>query len=58
MLTSAPRTRAELAAALSRRGIPEEAAEEVLGRFTDAGLIDDATFASAWVESRHHSRGL
>ncbi|HEY2552365.1 MAG TPA: regulatory protein RecX, partial [Streptosporangiaceae bacterium] len=47
-----------LAAALSRRGIPEEAAEEVLGRFTDAGLIDDATFASAWVESRHHSRGL
>lgn len=58
MLTSAPRTRAELGRALSRRGIPAEAAEEVLGRFTDAGLIDDATFASAWVESRHHSRGL
>jgi regulatory protein len=22
------------------------------------GLIDDAAFAGAWVESRHHSRGL
>src|SRR5207248_3037332 len=26
--------------------------------FTEAGLIDDAVFARAWVESRHHSRGL
>src|SRR4029078_6701175 len=34
------------------------AAEAVLARFTDAGLIDDAAFARAWVESRHHSRGL
>jgi len=24
----------------------------------EAGLIDDASFARAWVESRHHSRGL
>ena len=58
LLTAAPRTRAELAAALSRRGVPGEAAEAVLGRFTDVGLIDDAAFARAWVESRHHSRGL
>jgi regulatory protein len=33
-------------------------AEEVLSRFEDVGLIDDAAFADAWVESRHHSRGL
>ncbi len=58
LLTAAPRTRAELAAALSRRGVPGEAAEAVLGRFTDVGLIDDAAFARAWVESRHYSRGL
>jgi len=58
MLTVAPRTRAQLATALSRRGVPEEAAEAVLGRFADVKLIDDATFASAWVESRHHGRGL
>jgi regulatory protein len=58
LLTIAPRTRAQLATALRRRGIPAEAAEAVLGRFTDVGLIDDAAFARAWVESRHYSRGL
>jgi len=58
LLTAAPRTRAELAAGLSRRGVPADAAEAVLGRFTDVGLIDDAAFARAWVESRHYSRGL
>ena len=58
LLTLAPRTRAQLAAALRKRGIPDEAANAVLGRYEDAGLIDDAAFARAWVESRHHSRGL
>jgi regulatory protein len=58
LLTIAPRTRAQLAQALSSRGVPDEAAEAVLSRFTDAGLIDDTAFARAWVESRHHSRGL
>jgi regulatory protein len=58
LLTAAPRTRAQLAAALGRRGVPGEAAEAVLGRFADVGLIDDAAFAWAWVESRHYSRGL
>jgi regulatory protein len=58
LLTIAPKTRAQLAQALRRRGITAEAAEAVLGRFTDVGLIDDAAFARAWVESRHYSRGL
>jgi regulatory protein len=58
LLTTAPRTRAQPATALRRRGVPPEAAEQVLARFTDVGLIDDAAFARAWVESRHHSRGL
>jgi len=58
LLTLAPRTRAQLADALKKRGIPGGVAEEVLGRFTDAGLIDDAAFARAWVESRHYGRGL
>jgi regulatory protein len=58
LLTLAPRTRAQLAGALRKRGIPDEAANEVLSRFEDVGLIDDAAFARAWVESRHHSRGL
>jgi len=58
LLTLAPRTRAQLAEALRKRGIPDEAADEVLSRFEDVGLIDDAAFARAWVESRHYSRGL
>ena len=58
LLTLAPRTRAQLADALRKRGIPDEVADEVLGRFVDVGLIDDAAFARSWVESRHYSRGL
>jgi regulatory protein len=53
-----PRTRAELATALSRRGISEETAAEVLDRYDEVGLIDDAAFARAWVSSRHQGRGL
>jgi regulatory protein len=58
LLTAAPRTRAQLSDALRRRGVPADAAESVLSRFTEVGLIDDATFATAWVESRHYGRGL
>jgi regulatory protein len=58
MLTAAPRTRAQLADALRRRGVPDDAAATVLARFADVGLIDDAMFASAWVETRHVGRGL
>jgi regulatory protein len=58
LLTLAPRTRAQLADALRKRGIPDEAVHEVLDRFEEVGLIDDAAFARAWVESRHYSRGL
>jgi regulatory protein len=53
-----PRTRAELSAALRRRGISDETAAEVLDRYDEVGIIDDAAFARAWVSSRHHGRGL
>ena len=58
LLALAPRTRAQLAKAMRRGGVPDDAAEAVLSRFTEVGMIDDAAFARAWVESRHHSRGL
>jgi regulatory protein len=58
LLTLQPRTRSELAAALAKRGVPDDAAETVLGRFTEVGLIDDRAFAAAWVDSRHAGRGL
>jgi len=54
----APRTQAQLADALRRRGVPDEAAASVLERFAEVKLIDDELFARAWVESRHHGRGL
>jgi len=58
LLTFRPRTRAELADALRRRGVRDEIAAAVLERFSEVGMIDDAAFARAWVTSRHHGRGL
>lgn len=57
-LDHAPRTRAELAAVLRRKGVGDEVAEQVLGRFAEVGLIDDAVFAQLWVTSRHRGKGL
>jgi regulatory protein len=57
-LTAGPRSRAQLATALARRNVPADAAAVVLDRFTEVGLVDDAEFARAWVESRHLGRGL
>jgi len=57
-LSSAPRTRAELATLLAKRDVPTEVATAVLDRFGEVGLVDDAAFASAWVDSRHVGRGL
>ncbi|WP_425458754.1 regulatory protein RecX [Actinomadura syzygii] len=58
LLTSSPRTRAQLADALRRKSVPDDVAERVLDRLTAAGLIDDEAFAQAWVQSRHTGRGL
>lgn len=57
-LTGAPKTRQQLADLLAQREVPDEAAEAVLDRFTEVGLIDDAAFARAWVSSRQAGRGL
>jgi regulatory protein len=57
-LAAQPRTRLELKNAMLRKGIEEELAELVLGKFDKAGLIDDAAFAEIWVRSRHTYNGL
>ncbi|WP_189079394.1 regulatory protein RecX [Mangrovihabitans endophyticus] len=57
-LSMRPRTRAELATALARRQISAETIADVLDRYDEVGIIDDAAFARAWVSSRHHGRGL
>ena len=57
-LAMAPKSRAQLAELMASRAVPDDVAENVLARFTDVGLIDDAAFASMLVESRHNGRGL
>lgn len=57
-LEHAPRTRAELASVLRRRGVDDGIAEQVLSRFAEVGMIDDAAFAQLWVSSRHRGKGL
>jgi regulatory protein len=58
LLTARPRSRAELATALGRKGIDPEVAERVLGRLGDVGLIDDSAFAEMVVQSGHRHRLL
>jgi regulatory protein len=57
-LTVAPQTRVQLDDAMRRRGVRDDVRNRVLDRFGEVGLIDDAMFARAWVESRHTGRGL
>ena len=53
-----PRTYIELADALTKRGIPDDVIGEVLDRYREVGMVDDAAFAHAWVSSRHRSKKL
>jgi len=43
---------------LSKRGVDDQVAEQVLGRLSEVGMIDDTLFAQMWVTSRHRGRGL
>lgn len=57
-LTIAPRTRAQLADALARRGVPDDIVQTLLDRFEEVDLVDDGEFSRMWVRSRHAGRGL
>lgn len=57
-LANRAHTRHELQCALTAKEIPSEVASAVLDRLQEVGLIDDATFASDWVESRQKRRHL
>jgi regulatory protein len=57
LLTTRARTRSELEAQLVKRGYPDELVVDVLDRFTDVGLVDDAGFAEQWVRSRRANDG-
>jgi regulatory protein len=58
LLTQRARTRAELAGALERKGVPAESATRVLDRFTEVGLIDDDALAESYALAQHRERGL
>jgi regulatory protein len=58
LLTTRPRTRAELRTKLLERDIEPAVADSVLGRLNEVGLVDDAAFAEQWVRSRHTYQGL
>ena len=58
LLTSSPRSRAQLAEAMARKDVPDDVAERVLDRFTEVGLIDDVEYARMVVRTRHAERGL
>ena len=57
-LTGTAKTRKQLADLLAKKEVPQEAANAVLDRFAEVGLIDDAAFAAAWVSTRQSGRGL
>jgi regulatory protein len=57
-LTSSPKSRSQLAAKLAERNVPAEVAEQVLDRYEEVHLVDDAEFARMWVRSRSRTRSL
>ena len=57
-LAAAPKTRHQLTEKLLKRDIPADVVQDVLDRFEEVELIDDASFAQMWVRSRHRSKGL
>lgn len=57
-LTGRARSRADLAAKLAQRNVPEEVAAPLLARFEEVGLIDDEAFARDWISQRQSGRGL
>ena len=57
-LSAAQKSRRELEQSLARKGYPEDVVVQVLDRFDEVGLVDDATYADTIVRTRHSERGL
>lgn len=56
-LTLRAHSEAELRTVLSKKNTPPEVVDELMARFREVGLVDDAGFAKSWVTSRHEHRG-
>lgn len=57
-LAVSARSRADLEQTLAKKQVSAEVAAAILDKFEDAGLVDDAEFAHAWVQARQRSKGL
>ena len=57
-LTASAKSRQQLEDKLADRNVPEDVAREVLDRFEEVDLVDDARFAEAYVRSRAVTRKL
>ncbi len=58
LLEQRARSRHELAEALRSRGVPDDAADTVLNRFAEVGLIDDVALAQNLTGAVQRERGL
>lgn len=52
LLESRLRTEQELREALTKKNVPDDVTDALLERFRDVGLVDDAAFAAALVNTR------
>ncbi|MCL5038880.1 MAG: recombination regulator RecX [Firmicutes bacterium] len=50
------RSKKELSDRLKRRGFPEDLTSGVISRLEELGLLDDATYARRWIQSRAELR--
>lgn len=57
-LTRGPRSKHQLGQLLERKGVPQNISAQLLDRFEEVGLIDDAAYARAFAHDRRQSRGL
>lgn len=52
LLAVRQRSEHELRVAMAKRKVPDDVADELVERFTEVGLLDDATFAAALTTTR------
>lgn len=57
LLSVRARSEAEVREKLTKKNVPDEIIDELCERFTEVGLLDDAKFAAAFVESRSQFSG-
>ena len=58
MLDRRAYTRSELEKALRKKGVPDDAGQRVLDRFSELRLIDDQALADGFALAAHRERGL